>query len=69
MEMAPVSKTDECNSLEGSTPSPSATPHRKEDKMAKVLDFMGEHPILTVILAAVVFGGTADIIKACTCLR
>ena len=32
----------------------------------KILKFMGEHPILTVILVCTVFGGICEIISAFT---
>jgi hypothetical protein len=32
--------------------------------MQKLLDFMGEHPVLTVIIIIVFLGGIADIISA-----
>ena len=32
--------------------------------MQKILDFMGEHPILTVVILIVIFDGIFDIIKA-----
>jgi len=32
--------------------------------MQKILDFMGEHPVLTVVIIIVFFGGLADVINA-----
>jgi len=32
--------------------------------MQKLLDFMGEHPVLTVVILIVFFGGIAEIISA-----
>ena len=30
----------------------------------EILEWMGEHPILTVVILVVVFGGIADILQA-----
>jgi hypothetical protein len=32
--------------------------------MQKLLDFMGEHPVLTIVIIVVVLSGIADIISA-----
>jgi hypothetical protein len=34
------------------------------EAMQKLLDFMGGHPVLTVVIIIVFFGGLADIISA-----
>lgn len=32
--------------------------------LEKLLDFAGEHPVLTVVILLVLFGGIADIVSA-----
>lgn len=34
---------------------------------SELLEWMGEHPVLTVVVCLVVFGGIADIIRAIVC--